>query len=700
MTFGGVPLLEIITNRHFRKTAKYLRTALFIGACATIIFFISVFSIYTIAKLMGPPPLAVPQSTIYFAEDGTVIGETDIDGQKRYWVNVEDISPHLIESTISVEDKRFYKHLGFDFRRIAGAILADIKSLSKAEGASTISQQYARNLFLSHDKTWTRKLTEAFYTIRLEVNYSKKEILEGYLNTIYYGHGAYGVEAASQFYFGKSSKDLTLAEAAMLAGIPKGPSIYSPIESIDHAKDRQEIILESMVKNGFISKEEAETALKEDIQVVGKHLYKDHEIAPYFQDVVTNLLKTKLGIDERTIDLGGLKVYTTLNPTMQKIAEDRIKNTIASESDIQLGFVAMEPKTGHVKALVGGRDYEKSTFNRAIQALRQPGSTIKPILYYAALERGFTPSTTLRSELTTFKYDDGRESYTPHNFNNLYANKEVTLAQALALSDNVYAVKTHLFLGMDTLVDYAKKFGISTELEKVPSLALGTSGVRVIDMVNAYSHFANGGYSVEPVFITKVENAQGDVIFEHEGKEERILDKDKTFVMTHMMTGIFDRRLNGYSTVTGSSVADRMTRTYAGKSGSTDTDSWMIGFTPQLVSGIWTGYDQGKDITLAAEKTYAKEIWISFMEEALKSQPKKTFKPTKDVVGVYIDPESGFIATEDCPVSRLTYFEKGTEPQEHCKVHSHKSEKEKKKNQKEEPKKKERWYERIFDWIS
>jgi len=691
--------LEIITNKHFRKTAKYFRTAIFIGACATIAFFIFLFSIYTIAKLMGPPPIAVPQSTLYFAEDGTVIGETNMNGQKRYWVSVDDISPYLIQSTIAVEDKRFYKHLGFDFRRIIGAILADIKSFSKAEGASTISQQYARNLFLTLDKTWSRKITEAFYTIRLEVNYSKKDILEGYLNTIYYGHGAYGVEAASQFYFGKSAKDLNLAEASLLAGIPKGPSIYSPLESWEKAKERQKIILQSMVENGLISKEEAKKAYQEELTIVGKHLYKQNEIAPYFQDVVTNILKTKLGIDDRSIDLGGLKIYTTLNPSLQKIAENVINKTIASESDIQLGFVAQDPKTGHILALVGGRNYEKSPYNRAVQSLRQPGSTIKPILYYAALEHGFTPSTTLKSELTTFKYDEGRKSYTPHNFNNLYANKDITLTQALALSDNVYAVKTHLFLGMDTLVEYAKKFGINTHLDKVPSLALGTSGVRVIDMVNAYSHFANGGYAVEPVFITKVENAKGEVIFEHKEERERILDLDKAFVMTHMMTGMFDSRLNSYSMVTGSSVIDRMTRTYAGKSGSTDTDSWMIGFTPQLVSGVWTGYDQGKDITLAAEKSYAKEIWISFMEEALKSQPKKAFKPTKNVVGIYVDPETGLIATKDCPVSRLTYFEAGTEPVEHCHLHSHTNNKKEEKQMKKESKKKEKWYERFFDWI-
>jgi penicillin-binding protein 2D len=658
-------VLETITNPKIQKSKKYFRFLLF------AIFFIAaglalfIFAVYMYAKILGPPPLAVPQSTLYYSNDGTIIGESN-SGQKRYWVPLSSVSQDVLDATVSIEDKNFYYHHGFDLKRIAGALVADTMAMHKVQGASTITQQYARNLFLTLDKTWTRKISEAFYTIRLEMNYSKKQILEGYLNTINYGHGAYGIQAASQFYFGKDSNQLSLAEAAMLTGIPKGPSIYSPVISFEKAKKRQLLVLKTMEKKSYITDKEAKSAAIEKLIIVGKHANHRSELAPYFQDIVKHQLKTTLGLSNRTIDLGGLRVYTTLDTKQQKIAEDVIKESISENSDIQVGFSAMNPKTGFVSALVGGKNYSESPFDRAVQALRQSGSTIKPILYYAALEKGFTPATMMRSEPTTFRFDNGRAEYTPHNFNDQYANGEITLAQALALSDNVFAVKTHLFLGEETLVNTAKKFGITTKMEKVPSLALGTSNVRVIDMVNAYSMLANGGKKIEPVFIKRVEDYQGNVLYQYEPKKEQLLRPDLAFVMTHMMTGIFDKKLNGYSSVTGTTIINQMTRQYAGKSGSTNTDSWMIGFAPQLAAGVWTGYDKGNEITLTADKLYAKNIWVRFMERSLKGEPIKTFKAPKGVVELPIDPKSGKIATKDCPVSRETYFVAGTEPTEYC----------------------------------
>ncbi|MCU9613339.1 PBP1A family penicillin-binding protein [Caldibacillus lycopersici] len=693
--------MELSTNQHFKQTVKMVRELLFWCSCAVILLFLCVIGIYTAARIAGPPPIEVPQSSIYYAADETIIGESNSGGEKRYWVNLQDISPFLINATIAIEDQRFYRHIGFDVKRIAGAIVADIKAFAKVQGASTISQQYARNLFLSPEKTWQRKLKEAFYTIRLEANYSKEEILEGYLNTIYYGHGAYGVEAASQYYFGKSAKDVTLSEAALLAAAPKGPSSFSPFNSWEKAKHRQEVILSEMVKQGFISEDAATEAKKAAITLVGNTNMQQRNIAPYFQDVVHAQLKNELGLDERTISLGGLRVYTTLNPNMQKIAEETLANTVAEESLIQAAFIAMDPKTGYVQALIGGRDYQESSYNRAIQASRQPGSTIKPILYYAALEKGFTPTSKFRSEETTFTFDDGREEYTPQNFNYKYANDDITMAQALALSDNVFAVKTHLYLGTETLVAYAKRFGIESKQEQVPSLALGTSGVQVVEMANAYSMLANGGKSVEPIFITKVVARDGEVIYEKEEQHEQVLDPDTTFVLTHMMTGIFDDSLNGYANVTGHNIISKTTRPYAGKSGSTNTDSWMIGFTPDLVSAVWTGYDKGKAITLPTEKTYAKNIWVDFMEKALKDKPIRPFKPTKNVVGVNVNPESGLLATEDCPVKRYMYFIKGTEPTEYCSAPNNTNETTPDHTEQPIEKNQEKpWYKRIFDWLS
>ncbi|WP_430413648.1 transglycosylase domain-containing protein [Lederbergia citrea] len=649
--------------RNFRLFA--FTSILAVGAAGMILF-----SLYLYAKILGPPPLAIPQSTLYYANDGSVIGESN-SGEKRYWVKLEDMSPDTIKAVIAIEDRTFYNHYGFDVKRIGGAVLANAKAMRKVQGASTITQQYARNLFLTMDKTWKRKISEAFYAIRLEINYDKNQILEGYLNTISYGHGAYGIEAASEFYFGKSAKELSLAESAMLSGIPKGPGIYSPLISFEKAKSRQLLVLKSMQETGTISKEEARAAAEEKLVFTGEHLHHRAESAPYFYDAVRKELLTSVGLDERSITLGGLKVYTTLDSRQQEIAEKVVAETIPESSDMQLGFAAMDPKTGFVTALVGGKDYKESPFNRATQAVRQPGSTIKPLLYYAALERGFTPSTMMRSELTTFKYDDEKAEYAPHNFNNKYADGEITMAQALAVSDNIYAVKTHLFLGQDVLVDTAKRFGITTDMKKVPSLALGTSGVKVVELLNAYSMIANGGKKVEPVFIQKVEDSRGKVIYEAKQNNEQILKRDLAYVMSQMMTGMFDVKLNGYATVTGASIADQTSRVYAGKSGSTKSDSWMAGFTPGIAAAVWTGYDKGDEITLSADKQYAKNIWLKFMERSIKGQPEEfhIFKPPTGVVAVPIDPENGKLASDLCPVFRLTYFATGTEPDEICTDH-------------------------------
>ncbi len=690
--------MELMTDHRFRKTIKYLRAIFIITLLAAALCFVLLIGLLVYAKVLGPPPLAVPQSTLYFSDDGEMIGESN-NGQKRYWVPLKKISPDLIDATLSIEDKSFYEHHGFDFKRIAGAAFADIKAFAKVQGASTISQQYARNLFLEHDKTWKRKISEAFYTLRIELNYTKGEILEGYLNTIYYGNGGYGIQAASQYYFGKDAEKINLAEAAMLAGIPKGPGIYSPLASYENAKKRQKIILSAMLEDGHINKKEFEKTINQKLVFVGEFPNPKAEIAPYFQDAVSYALKNELNLDDRTIELGGLKVYTTLDLEQQRVAESTIEKLVSKESEIQVGMVAMDPKTGYVKAMIGGRDYEKSPYNRTTQAVRQPGSTIKPLLYYAALDHGFTPATVMRSEMTTFRFDDERKEYTPHNFNNQYADSDITMAQALALSDNVFAVKTHLFLGEETLIETIKKFGIHTKMDKVPSLALGTSGVRVIEMANAYSMLANGGNKVTPVYIKRVVNHKGEVIYEYENKAEQVLKPEQAFVMTHMLTGMFDKKLNGYAHVTGSTIIKDMTRPYAGKSGTTESDSWMIGYTPQLVSAIWTGYDKGKPIELTAEKSYAKNIWVHFMEKALADEPKRKFKSPNGTVGVYLDPENGKLAADNCPVKRLTYFVSGTEPTEYCTDHLSENEervkKDKKSKEKESP-----WYKKLFEWGS
>ncbi|MRX71117.1 PBP1A family penicillin-binding protein [Bacillus lacus] len=686
---------DILADRRIKYTLKTIRALLFLGLLAALFLSTVLFGMIYYLSQQGAPSLTVPQSTIVYAGDGSVIGETH-NGEKRYWVKLGDISPYLQKATISIEDRSFYKHHGFDYKRIAGAAIADIKAMAKVQGASTITQQYARNLFLVHEKTWKRKMDEALYTLRLEMNYSKEQILEGYLNTIYYGHGAYGIEAAASYYFDKHASELTLSEASMLAGIPKGPGSYSPLIQPEKARQRQQVILQMMVKEGYITAKEADSAFAAELQYRKRDQLEQQHPAPYFQDAAMKSLSSLLGLDEKELSAKGLRIYTTLNPRLQTTAENIIRSTIPEGTELQAGFVAMNPKNGHVEALVGGRDYQESPFNRVTQAERQPGSTMKPFLYYAAVKEGFTPATEMKSAPTVFTYDEGKSTYQPSNYNGYYAEKPITLAQAMALSDNIYAVKTHLFLGMEKLIFTAKTFGITSKLAHVPSLALGTSPVHLLDMTAGYSMLANGGYAADPVFITKVEDSQGNEIYSADYSKERKLDEQAAFVTVHMMKGMFDKSLNGYTKVTGSSISEQLTRSYAGKSGTTETDSWMIGFSPDLNAGVWTGYDKNRTIDHVQEKSYAKQIWASFMEEALKDEPISAFKPPKGVEGVYINPENGKLAGKNCPVRHFAYFVAGTLPVEHCTEHSQESPGDNSPPQQEEAKKS--WWQRIFPW--
>ncbi|OXS78963.1 transglycosylase domain-containing protein [Domibacillus enclensis] len=594
----------------------------------------------------GPPDVTVPRSTLFYAADGTKAAETH-SGEKRYWVKLDNIAPSVVNAVISIEDKQFYDHFGLDPKRIAGAALADLKAMAKVQGASTITQQYARNVFLTHDKTWTRKLKEAWQALRIEAFYSKDEILEGYLNTVYFGHGAYGVEAASQFYFGKSADALTVSESALLAGIPKGPSIYSPLASREKSEQRRRLILSEM----NLPKAEYEKAIAEIPDVKGA-FDQGENAAPYFIDAVRTELEA-LGFKEQS----GLKVYTTLNFIHQEAADQAVADGIEAGASVQSALVSIDPKTHYVTALSGGRDYAKSPFNRAVQAFRQPGSLMKPFLYYAALQNGFTPVTKRVSEPTTFN-----NTYSPKNFNSQYAERGVTMAEALAVSDNIYAVKTNMLLEPETLVKTMKQFGVSSELEPVPSLALGTSGMTVLESANAYATIASGGVYGKPVFITKVEAADGTVLYRYKKNHEQRLDEKKLAVLTRMMTGMFDETMSTYAAPTGAAMAASLTRPYAGKSGSTPYDYWMAGFTPALATVVWTGYDDGSEITKTEDRSRAKVIWSAFMEKVHMGQQPQEFKWPRGLIEVEVDVETGTA----CTGGHKLLFERGTEPTEEC----------------------------------
>ena len=614
---------------------------------------LSYIGIYLYAGLT--PKLAIEGANGYYLYDSN--GDLYTGTASEDWVKLNGISDDLINATISVEDKNYYKHQGFDFLRMIKAFSIVVKSGEKSQGASTITQQYTKNLFLVFDKTWERKLKEAWLTIRMEAHYSKDEILEGYLNTINYG-GIFGIENAAQYYFDKNSSELTLAEAAMLAGIPKNPSLYSPLADLDKAKHRQKVVLNSMVRNGYINQNEADFAYNTDLVYEKAEKEDSLKMLRYYQDAVMAELETIDSIPASFLDTGGLKVYTNLDLNAQKILEESAHKNI-DKDDIQFAGVVMDPNTGKVLALSGGKDYNKSQYNRATQATRQVGSTIKPFLYYSALENGFTPSTTFISEKTTFTFDNNK-TYSPKNYNNEYPNKPISLAAAIAYSDNIYAVKTHLFLGENNLVSMLKRVGINKKVNELPSLALGAEEINMMEMMRAYATLANEGNKVQPYFISKVTDIEGNILYEYTPNPENVLNKNTVYVLNELLTTTYAKEFIDYNTPTCYSISPKISRTYAIKTGTTDTDNLVFGYNKDLLVGLWTGYDDNKSVD-SNDSSNIKNTWIDIMENYLKDKDDNWFKTPNNVVGVAINPISGDLAT-DGKKARVMYFIKGTEP--------------------------------------
>ncbi len=646
-------------RRKFSKKLGLFMIGLF---CAVAV---SLLSLRIYAQVAGAPPLTVPKASIFLDSQNNTIGDYFTE-ERRYWTELKDISPYLIDATVAVEDKDFYEHGGFDYSRIAGAVLADIKAGSKVQGASTLTQQYARNLYLTHEKSWNRKINEALYAYRLELFYSKDEILEGYLNTVYYGHGMYGAEAASRYFYGKSAKDLTLAEATMLAGVPKGPSYYSPLNNLEKATNRQQVILRLMNEQGIITADEQTRATKEPLAFKSDEWIATKSIAPYFLDVVWNEASDILESKNLAISGGGWTIQTTLNQAHQRAAEDAVKKNMP-DSELQVGLVSMDTETGFVTALVGGRDYSASSYNRVTLGKRQPGSAIKPILYAAALEKGFNPMSFLDVSETTFTYDSGRADYTPQNVNKKYADHELSMAQAIAISDNVYAVKTLENIGYKPFRDMQKRLGLDYSNDDNPAIALGTTENSLYDLTNAYNIIAAGGEKRKATTILSITDAKGNVVYKYEKPEtEQVLSEKDAFVLTQMMTGIFDPVYSDYSPATGLSLRSRMTHTYAAKSGTTNSDQWMLGYTPSLTAGVWNGYDQGKTLSVKDDMAASKQVWIDFMEAALEGKSKESFTIPNGVQPVSIDINSGYLSTSACPDQRVIYMKNEDVPTKKC----------------------------------
>lgn len=576
------------------------------------------------------------------------------------WIGLDNISDYLIDATISTEDKNFYDHFGFDFLRIIKAGWVNIISGATKQGASTISQQYVKNLFLDFDKTWERKWNELWLTLNMEIHYSKDEILEGYLNTINYGHGMYGIENASKFYFNKSAADLTLAEASLLVGIPKSPSNYSPIVNYDLAKSRQKMVLAGMVKNGYITEDEMNSAYEEELTIVGKKSNINLSTVMYYQDAVLKELEEIHDIPTSFLDTGGLKIYTALDLNAQTILEEKIEKNLIGNEEIQANAIMMNPNTGAIIALVGGRDYAKSQYNRATSSIRQVGSVMKPILYYSALENGFTSSTCFTSEETTFTFSNN-QNYSPRNASEIYGNKPISLAAAIAYSDNVYAVKTHIFLGEESLVNMANRLGINSNMQAVPSLALGTSEINIIELTSAFATFANEGYKVTPHLITRVEDRNGNVLYQVDDVKESILNPSLVYILNSLLTSTYDATFVDYNYPTVLGIANKLSRKYAIKSGTTATDSWTVGYNPEVITSVWVGYDDSSNIS-TSDYMYTKNIFADTMEAYLKDKEEVWYDMPSNVVGVLVDPISGLPADDTSTKKKVLYYLKGTEP--------------------------------------
>ena len=613
----------------------------------TIIIIISSFYVY--AYITPKTNINTNDSIIYYDKNENNIFEYS----NSNYVKLDEISKHVKNAIVSIEDKNFYKHNGFDYLRILKALFINISSGEIKQGASTISQQYIKNLYLTFDKTWKRKIEEAFLTIELETHYSKDEILEGYLNTIDFGAGNYGIKEASNYYFNKEPKDLTLEEATIIVGIPKNPSYYNPVTNYEAAKNRQHDVLYTMYKNKYIKENDIKTTHNKELTFYAKYNKKELSSVYYYKDAVLKELQNIDSIPKSITEIEKLKIYTNLDIDVQKTLENNTINE-TKNTTLQIASVVIEPSNGKIVALIGGKDYTKSQFNRATDSKRQVGSTIKPLLYYNALENGFTASSTFLSERTTFNL--GNETYSPRNANNVYANQNITMLAAIAYSDNIYAMKTHLFLGTEMLSNISQKIGIKTPIKNIASSALGTSEINILDYSNAFITLANEGKHEEPHLIEKITDHKGNIIYEYKYKNEYILNKNYVYILNNLLTSTYDYNMINYTSPTLLSISNELDSKYSVKSGSTATDYWTVGYNKDYLMMVWAGNDDNSKVENKDSKI-TKRIWAKTISN-IKTNKKTWYDIPSNITISTIDPLSGNIKENGI----ACYYIKGSEP--------------------------------------
>jgi len=606
--------------------------------------------------------------TKIYSEDGEVIGEFFYE--KREVVPLDRIPNYLIQAFVAGEDARFFHHKGLDYVAIFRALFRNIFSGEIVQGGSTITQQVVKSLLLSPEKSFARKIREAILAYQIEKYLTKEEILFLYLNQIYLGHGAYGVAAAAGSYFGKTVEELNLAESAVLAGLPQAPSKNSPYQHPEQAKKRQIYILNRMAEEGFITSSEASKASK-TLYVIRGEEKPSVENAPYFVEYVRRYVEEKYGKD--ALYKNGLQVFSTIDLNFQKTAEQAVEAGLKEiekrekypSADMPLApegaLICFDLETGYVKAMVGGRDFRKSQFNRVIQARRQTGSAFKPIVYASALDKGFTPSSVIVDSPIIFEWGD--KKWKPKNFEGTFSGP-ITLRNALTHSVNVVTVKIAREVGTDYIKSYAQKLGISSPLHNDLSMALGSSSISLYELTKAYSVFANRGNLFKPIFIKRILDRDGNLLEENlppfyseaSSKEEQIIAPQTAFLMTYLLEGVV-KQGTGWR-------ARSLGRPVAAKTGTTDQfmDAWFIGYTPELITGVWVGFDEER--SLGENETGARAaspIWVAFMSKILKDKPLKDFPaPEEGIEFVKIDPKTGQLSSEKDGI--LECFREGTGP--------------------------------------
>ena len=608
------------------------------------------------------------ETTEIYAADGTILAKLHRE-ENRYVVPLEKISPYVQKAVIAIEDERFYDHRGIDLHGVIRAAVTNITHKRVEEGGSTITQQLARNLFLTRKKSITRKIAEMVIALQIERRYTKNEILELYLNQIYWGHNAYGIESASNVYFNKHASELTLAEASLLSGIIEGPEKFSPYKNMEGAKLRQVLVLSKMVELGKINQAAADSAKIQPVELSTETPNKYRFVAPYFTSYVIQQLIDKYG--EYTVYNGGLKVYTTIDLNKQRVAEEVVKKFLIEEGETynfsQGALVSIDPRTGYIRAMVGGASFEASEFNRAWQMKRQPGSSFKAYTYTAAMELGISPGFILEDTPATYEVPadewNPEGKWEPKNFDEKYRGK-VTVREAFERSLNIPAVRLIDKIGVGPVIDVAKRMGIKSPLKRSLGLTLGISEITLLEQTSAFGVFANGGIRVEPTAIIKIEGHNNQLIYRHTIIEKRALTKNIAAVMVDIMQGVLLR---------GTGVRGNIDRPAGAKTGTTEEfkDAWFIGYVPQLVTGVWVGNDNNEPMEGVTEVAVAPRMWKAFMSNVLIDEPVIDFPKPEGLIDESICLDSGKLPNPYCPGNRIVKatFWWNDLPTERCTYH-------------------------------